>query len=94
MKEFDKEIQLLREEIEAIKARNKRVEADKAWETSRVRAVFIALATYVLILAFMHLINDDHPFLKAGLSTGAYLLTTLSYDALKEWWLERNRRNG
>lgn len=87
------EIQNLKDEIEAIHARNRRVEADKAWETSNTRTAFIAIATYLLILGFMHLINDDHPFLKAFVSAGGYLITTSSYDLLKKWWLERNRKS-
>jgi len=36
----------LKIEIEKIKGRNRRVEADKAWETSLTRKILIAVLTY------------------------------------------------
>ena len=86
---MEKKIQILEEEIEKIKARNKRVEADKAWETSRTRNVFIAASTYFLILIFMLLIHDSHPFLNALFAAVAYLISTSSYGILKAHWLKR-----
>lgn len=42
-------IEELEKEIPQIKERNKRVEADKAWETSTSRKIIIAIATYIVI---------------------------------------------
>ena len=44
----------IKEEIEKIKARNKKVEADKSWETSLTRKILIAFATYVVISLFLY----------------------------------------
>ena len=45
MKELEKEIEL-------IKMRNKRVEADKAWETSWTRKICIAVLTYLVVVCY------------------------------------------
>lgn len=83
------EIASLRAEIEQIKARNRRVEADKAWELSKTRSGFIAASTYLLILTFMLLIGDNHAFLNALIASVGYLISTASYGILKQWWLGR-----
>lgn len=89
METSKKEIVYLKDEIEKIKARNKRVEADKAWETSRTRNIFIAISTYLLISIFMILLRDPHPFLNALVASVGYLLSTATYDFLKKRWLKR-----
>lgn len=89
---MEERVKQLEEEIEKIKARNKRVEADKAWETSTTRNVFISLSTYVLILIFMLLIMDPHPYLNALFAAIAYFISTLSYGVLKNWWLKRKNK--
>lgn len=81
------EIELLKKEVEAIKARNKRVEGDKAWEVSRTRTFFIAASTYVLVLIFLLLIKDEYPFLNALAASASYIISTESYGILKRWWL-------
>lgn len=76
-------------EIEKIKERNRRVEADKAWELSRTRTAFIAIVTFILIYGFMLLIKADHPFLNSLISVAAYVVSTSTYGILKRWWLKR-----
>lgn len=85
----EQEIDQLKEEVEKIKLRNKRVESDKAWETSTMRTAVIAVQTYVLIFIFMLLLRDAHPFLNAGVATVGYVVSTLTYGALKTWWLKK-----
>lgn len=83
------ELQNLKIEIEKIKARNRRVEADKAWELSKTRLAFIAVSTFILLYIFMLLIRSEHPFLNAVISVATYLLSTATYGVLKSWWLKR-----
>ena len=45
------------QEIEEIKERNKRVEADKAWETSNMRKICICILTYIVVVIYSALIN-------------------------------------
>ena len=81
----------LTKEIEKIKERNKRVEADKTWEISWTRRIFIAVSTYVLISIFLIIIRVEKPFLSAVIPAVAYLLSTFSLTILKSHWL-KNRK--
>ncbi len=89
MRNLTSEVDVLKAEIEKIKARNRRVEVDKAWELSGTRSGFIAASTYLLILVFMLLIKDNYPYLNAFIASIGYLISTASYGILKRWWLGR-----
>ncbi|MFA7681446.1 MAG: hypothetical protein WCX61_00270 [Candidatus Peribacteraceae bacterium] len=80
----------LESNIQAILERNKRVEADKAWETSITRRSFIALITYIAALTFLHFNGLQNPEIQALIPTGAYVLSTLSLPPLKQWWLKHH----
>ena len=49
------EINNLEKEIEKIKERNKKVELDKAWETSWIRRIGIMILTYIVAVSYTHL---------------------------------------
>jgi hypothetical protein len=74
-------------EIESIKERNRRVETDKAWETSKTRRIIVALMTYVIILIFLLLIGAPYPFLNAIVPTAGFVLSTLTLPFFKKWWI-------
>jgi hypothetical protein len=90
--DISKRINNIEDRIKTIEDRNKRVEADKAWETSRARAIFIAVSTYLLIFVFMKLINDDHSFLNAFIASLGYLISNSTYGFLKKLWLARKNK--
>ena len=48
----------LEEEIEKIKSRNKKVELDKAWETSWIRRICICILTYIIVVIYSYMINS------------------------------------
>lgn len=73
-------------ELAAIHERNRRVEADKAWETSWTRRLFIAAVTYVIAGIWLVMIDDTYPWLKAFVPALGYVLSTLSLPAVKRWW--------
>lgn len=75
-------------DIEEIKARNARVEADKAWETSWVRRAFISGMTYGVAGYYMTTIGVSDPWLGAFVPTGGYLLSTFSLPAIKSFWIK------
>lgn len=79
----------IEQELENIKERNRRVETDKAWETSSTRRIFIALVTYVIAGVWLVLIEDSYPWLKAFVPAGGYILSTLSIPFVKKWWSRR-----
>ncbi len=82
-------IENLEKEIEKIKARNMRVEGDKAWETSWTRRIFISIFTYILVSILFVVIGVSNPFLSAIIPTVAYLVSTFSLGILKSWWLKK-----
>ena len=79
----------LKQDIAEIKARNVRVEQDKAWETSAARKLLIAVLTYIVIVLFFLVAHLGNPFVNAIVPTIGFLLSNLSIDAAKKWWIRR-----
>ncbi|MCX6803510.1 MAG: hypothetical protein NTY48_02980 [Candidatus Diapherotrites archaeon] len=77
-----------KKEIEAIKMRNARVEADKAWEVSKTRKVIIAVLTYIVIVLFFVVATLPNPFVNALVPTAGFVLSTLSLPYFKKMWLK------
>ena len=77
----------LEAEVDKIKERNKRVEADKAWETSWARKIVIALFTYALSVVILASIRAPEPFLNAMIPTIGFLLSTATFGFAKGWWI-------
>ena len=75
------------DELQKIHERNARVEADKAWETSKTRRVLIALLTYGVVVVFLLVIDAPNPFLAALVPAAGFVLSTLSLPFIKSWWL-------
>ncbi|MBS3137276.1 hypothetical protein J4232_02475 [Candidatus Woesearchaeota archaeon] len=82
----------MQSEIESIKQRNKRVEADKAWETSKTRRIIIAVLTYFVIVIFLISIDVQHPWLNALVPTFGFILSTLTLNYFKKIWIRKNIR--
>jgi hypothetical protein len=76
-------------EIAAIKARNARVEADKAWEGSKSRICAVALVTYLMMVLLMSVLRVDGPFVSALVPTAGFLLSTVSLKAVKRLWITK-----
>ena len=73
-------------EIKKIQERNKRVELDKAWETSKTRKISIAILTYLVMVLVMYSLNMDNPCTGAIIPTLGFTLSTFSLDFIKEFW--------
>lgn len=71
-------------EIQNIKARNQKVEIDKAWEQSFARRLFLSAATFVIALIWLLMIHDTMPWLKAFVPVLGYVLSTLSLPFIKK----------
>ena len=85
------EIDELKQRLEKIEKRNAAVELDKAWETSWLRRVLIAVFTYLAIGLYMWAIQLSRPFLNAIVPTIGFLLSTLALPWFKDIWTKRNR---
>ena len=73
-------------EIKKIQERNKKVELDKAWETSNTRKISIALLTYFTMVLVMYSLGMDSPFVGAIIPTLGFTLSTFSLDFIKKIW--------
>lgn len=80
-------LEKLKQEIANIKQRNKKVEADKAWETSLFRKISILISTYLLASLVMYVIKVERVFFNALIPTLGYFLSTLTMPLLKKWWI-------
>ena len=72
--------------IEKLEARNKRVESDKAWETSLTRRASIAVLTYIVVVSYLSMIHADHKWFHAIIPVIGFLLSTLTISLVKQWW--------
>lgn len=76
-------------EIEKLKERNRRVEGDKAWETSYFRVLLVAIIVYIVIAIFLYVIGVQNFLLAALVPPVGYFLSTRTLPAIKRWWIER-----
>lgn len=86
---MEEELVQLKKDIDLIKSRNLRVEADKAWETSSFRIVSISVITYVIASFVLYLIGANNFLLGALVPTIGYFLSTQSLPLIKKWWTNK-----
>lgn len=78
----------LEKEVEAIKERNRKVEKDKAWETSSFRVTTIAVLTYIVVAIFLYFLEVPNFWLSAIVPALGFYLSTQSLPFIKRWWLD------
>lgn len=82
----------LENEINKIKERNKRVETDKAWETSFTRRICICILTYIVVVIYSFMISRvSNIWLSSLVPVLGFALSTLSLKYVRSMW-ENNRR--
>lgn len=79
----------LEKEIKYIKERNLRVEADKAWETSKTRVVLITVTTYIFAAGVFYFIGVENFLTNALIPTLGFFLSTLTLPFVKKWWVKK-----
>lgn len=80
----------LKEEIEKIKKRNKRVEKDKEWETFLTRKLTIAVLTYFVVVLYSYFISKfSNIFLTSLVPVIGFVLSTLSLNMVRKIWEKR-----
>ena len=86
------ELKELEEEVLKIKERNKRVELDKAWETSWTRKICIMVLTYIVVIIYSYVIKElDNKFLSSLVPVIGFTLSTLSLGLVRNIW-EKGRK--
>ena len=86
-----KELKDLEKRIDDIEKRNKRVEGDKAWETSSLRKVLIVLLTYIFAVLYLKIADTTNPFFGAVVPTVGFFLSTQTLSIVKKWWLSKKK---
>ena len=81
-------------EVEALKLRNAKVEADKAWEISWTRRAIIGAITYIIVAFWLALLGVEHHMLHAIVPILGYLLSMLTLPMIKNYWIEKMYRKG
>lgn len=72
-----------------IEERNRRVEAEKAWEASYTRVLWIGLLTYAIASAALYVNGNEHPIRNALIPTLGFVLSVQSLPFLKRAWIQR-----
>ncbi|MBT3405097.1 hypothetical protein HN832_04200 [archaeon] len=75
--------------IKKIQERNKRVELDKAWETSWTRRISISVLTYAVIVIFFYSAGLPKPFINSIVPSLAFILSTLTLPFFKKIWMNK-----
>jgi len=81
----------LEKRLAAIEERNRRVEIDKAWETSSTRRFLLVAFTYLSVGAYLQAVGIAQPWLNAIVPAVAFMLSTLTLPFFKRLWLESIR---
>jgi hypothetical protein len=85
------EVRELEERVIEITERNKRVELDKKWETSKTRKICIAVLTYIVVIIYTSIISKtSNVFLSSLVPVMGFLLSTLSLKAVRKVWEKKN----
>ncbi len=79
----------LEDRVRAIEARNAKVEAHKAWETSLARRGFLAGVTWLAATLTLAVLEVERPFLPALVPVIGYVISTLSLPYLRRFWIRR-----
>ena len=82
-------IEELQQKIMEIQNRNRRVEADKAWEISWTRKIIIFALTYLVIVLFFFFARLPRPLINAIVPATGFMLSTLTISLIKKWWLNK-----
>ncbi len=83
-------LEMLTARVTRIEERNVRVEQSKAWETSVIRRVCIAVLTYAVVVIFFSVAQLPKPFLNALVPAGAFLISTLTLSLIRTWWIKKH----
>jgi len=85
---MEEDIKSLKAEIETIKLRNTRVEADKAWETSIFRLTVLSIITFIFSITVLYFVKTEEYLLSALSSTAGLIISSQSLPFIKRWWIK------
>jgi len=79
-------VQQLEDRVSQLESRNKKVETNKSWETSRTRRAVLIIFTYLAIGFYLDAIKVNNPWLNAIVPSVGFLLSTLTLPFFKKLW--------
>lgn len=82
----------LEERVEKLETRNRRVEAEKAWETSWTRRLALTLLIYITVVFYLRFVVHIEPWINALVPVIGYLLSTLTISFVKQRFTGRLRK--
>lgn len=82
----------LEQRVKNIEDRNKKVEEDKAWETSITRRVLSMIFSYVAVGIIFQILEVPKPWLNAIVPALAFMIQQLSMPVLKRMWIKYNNK--
>lgn len=88
---MNSDIKELEKRITDIEKRNKRVEGDKAWETSTLRKILIIILTYIFAVLYLKIADTTNPFFGAVVPCVGFYLSTQTLNIIKRKWLNRRK---
>ena len=88
---MEKEKNTLEERVRMIEERNRRVENDKAWETSLLRKIIIIILTYIFAVLYLKIADTTNPYFGAVVPCAGFYLSTQSLKIIKKYWLKRRK---
>lgn len=86
-----KETEILKR-LDKLEARNKRVEADKAWETSWLRRLIIMALTYLTVVCYLAIVVHINPWVNTVVPVAGYGVSTLTVSFIKKRWVGAKTR--
>lgn len=90
---MEERLENIEKEIETVKSRNRRVEADKAWETSWFRMFSLGIITYGVAAVILFLIRAENVLLTAFVPAAGFMLSVQTLPTIKRWWRKRFLKN-
>lgn len=69
--------------------KNKKVEGDKAWETSLLRKILIIIMTYIFAVLYLKVADTTNPYFGAVVPCVGFYLSTQTVNFIKNIWLKK-----
>jgi hypothetical protein len=82
------DLEIVKLELKKIQERNKKVEANKAWETSLTRKIVLFVITYFVIGLTLMTIHNPEPWINAFIPAIGFSISTLTLPFIKEYWMK------